>query len=120
MSSVSAGRGKVELLEYKPNALNYHVDAEVGGLVVFSEIYYPAGWKAYVDGQETEILRVNYLLRGLVVPQGSSEVSFRFEPQIYYNSAALMVVMQYLVVLLLVGGIVVSVKKNLLTNSRKS
>lgn len=117
--NVSAGRGKVELLEYKPNALNYHVDAEVGGLVVFSEIYYPAGWKAYVDGQETEILRVNYLLRGLVVPQGSAEVSFRFEPQIYYNSAALMVVMQYLVVLLLVGGIVVSVKKNLSINSRK-
>lgn len=106
----STGAGEVHITNYLPNELTYIVEASQGGLAVFSEIYYPRGWKAYINGQESDILRVNYLLRGLVVPQGNSEVVFRFEPEGYYSTTAIMVVFQYLIALLLIGGVVLTVK----------
>ncbi|MEO8169197.1 MAG: YfhO family protein, partial [bacterium] len=52
-------------------------------LLVLSEIYYPAGWEAYIDGAETEIYKTNYILRSVIVPAGSHEVVFKFEPKLY-------------------------------------
>ena len=66
---------------YKPNELRYKAVTKKGGLAVFSEIYFPWGWKATVDGKETEIGRVNYVLRALQIPAGTHEVVFRFDPQ---------------------------------------
>lgn len=52
-------------------------------LLVLSEVYYPAGWKASIDGTETEIYKTNYILRSVVVPGGAHEVVFRFDPLVY-------------------------------------
>lgn len=49
-------------------------------LLVLSEVYYPAGWKAYIDGTETEIYKTNYVLRSVVVPGGTHTIEFRFAP----------------------------------------
>jgi hypothetical protein len=49
-------------------------------LLVLSEIYYPAGWKAYIDGVETEIYKTNYILRSVIVPAGTHQVEWKFEP----------------------------------------
>ncbi len=53
-------------------------------LLVLSEIYYPAGWKAAVDGQEIEIYRTNSILRSVAVPAGHHEVTFTFDPPLYH------------------------------------
>ena len=101
----AAGSGTVQLIQRGPNELVYKVQADIAGLVVFSEIYYPKGWIATINGNESPIIRANYLLRGLQVPQGSHEVIFSFEPKVYYNTKTLVVIFQYLIALLLVGSI---------------
>jgi hypothetical protein len=72
--------GNIELITYAPDRLTYKVTSPGKKVAVFSEIYYPAGWNAYIDGEKTEIKRVNYILRALMVPDGEHTVEFRFEP----------------------------------------
>jgi len=71
---------RVVLKDYKPNRLTYEVVSGKGGVVVFSEVYYP-GWEAIVDGQEQELGRVDYLLRAVKVAPGSHEVVLTFYPK---------------------------------------
>jgi len=107
----SIGVGTVVLKDYKPNQMTYTVDAKQGGLVVLSEIYYPEGWIATINGQETAILRVNYLLRGLMVPKGQSEVILKFEPNSYYRGSFIAVSSQYFIILLLLASLTLLVTK---------
>ena len=69
----------VKLDKYEPNNLQYTVNSKNGGIVVFSEIYYP-GWKATVDGQSVELGRVNYILRAVNVKPGKHIVVLDFHP----------------------------------------
>lgn len=66
---------------YAPNALSYKAKTGKGGIAVFSEIYFPWGWTATIDGKEAPIGRVNYVLRALRIPAGEHEIKFRFDPQ---------------------------------------
>ena len=69
--------------EYRSRRISLKTETTGPALLVLSEVYYPAGWTATVDGQETEIYRTNYVLRSVVVPAGSHEVVFRFDPATY-------------------------------------
>jgi uncharacterized membrane protein YfhO len=80
--------------------LTYEVQADEAGVLVFSEIFYPIGWKASVDGQETPIMRANYLLRAIEVPQGKHTIELRFEPDSFYKTKLWTVVFQYLITIL--------------------
>jgi DNA-binding transcriptional regulator/RsmH inhibitor MraZ len=73
----------VSIAEYKSREIKLQTKTAAAGLLVLSEIYYPAGWNAYVDGSPTEIYRTNYILRSVVVPTGAHEVVFKFEPKMY-------------------------------------
>ena len=66
---------------YKPNELRYKATTKAGGIAVFSEVYFPWGWTATIDGKEAPIARVDYTLRGLRLPAGSHEIVMRFDPQ---------------------------------------
>lgn len=70
---------QASITSYQPNELRYDVKSSKGGVVVFSEVYYP-GWTATVDGQPTEVGRVNYILRAISVKPGSHKVVLSFKP----------------------------------------
>ncbi len=73
----------IDLINYKPNHLTYHSKTTSRMLAVFSEIYYPKGWKVYIDGKHVNYFRANYLFRALVVPSGDHKIEFKFEPRSY-------------------------------------
>jgi hypothetical protein len=70
----------VTITSYEPNELHYDISSAKGGVVVFSEVYYP-GWTATVDGNPVEIGRVNYVLRAITVKPGNHKVVLTFKPQ---------------------------------------
>ncbi len=69
---------RITLDEYRPNYLRYTTSSEVDGVVVFSEIYYDKGWRAYLDGVEVPYFRADYLLRAMEVPAGEHLIEWRF------------------------------------------
>ena len=86
LSAFTPGRDSlafIELTSYAPNALTYKYETGKDGLAVFSEIYYPKGWNAYVDGEPTPHFRANYVLRAMVLPAGTHSLEFKFEPDVY-------------------------------------
>ncbi|WP_442956807.1 YfhO family protein [Polaribacter sp. SA4-12] len=72
----------IELLNYDVTTLTYQSNTAKEQFAVFSEIYYKDGWNAYVDGKLTPHLRVNYVLRGMIVPAGKHTIEFKFEPKV--------------------------------------
>ncbi len=74
----------IELTHYEPNHLKYDYRASKPQLAVFSEVYYPHGWYAYIDGEEASHFRVNYILRAMNLPAGEHQIEFRFRPKSYY------------------------------------
>ena len=95
--------GTIQLTDYQPNKLTYSTNNSAEGFAVFSEIYYPAGWNAYIDGQLTEHVKTNYILRGLKIPAGAKEVVFKFEPQTYYTAKTISNVGSIILILLCLG-----------------
>jgi hypothetical protein len=73
----------VDITEFKSTQIVLQTYASSSALLVLSEVYYPAGWKAFVDGNEVPILKTNYVLRSVVVPAGRHQVTFKFEPAVY-------------------------------------
>ena len=81
-ASAKAATDTIYETTYAPNALTYSATSQNGGLAVFSEIYFPWGWTATIDGKEAEIGRVNYVLRALKIPAGHHTVRFEFKPSV--------------------------------------
>jgi membrane protein len=101
----------VRLTSYQPNNLRYTVDSKNGGIVVFSEIYYP-GWKATVDGTPTPIARVNYILRALTVKPGKHTVVFDFHPSSIRTTEIIAYISLVLLLLAIVGTVYVEFRKS--------
>ena len=95
----------VELTAYEPNQLTYTVNSSKGGVLVFSEIYYP-GWTATVDGQDVEIGRVNYVLRAIHISGGKHEVVLSFFPKSVSTTETLAYISMAILLLLVVAGVV--------------
>ncbi|SHK51136.1 membrane protein YfhO [Reichenbachiella agariperforans] len=90
---------QVTLTAYAPNRLVYQSSSRADGLAVFSEIYYPIGWSATIDGEAVSILRANYVLRALEVPAGTHEIIFEFKPESYYTGNTITWIFNVLLVL---------------------
>ena len=70
----------VRLTKYTPRYIDYEYVTSKPGTIVFSEIYYPYGWKATIDGTPVDIYRVNYMLRAINVPAGAHSIHMEFAP----------------------------------------
>jgi hypothetical protein len=93
----------IKLTTYQPNRLSYAYTSQTEQMAVFSEIYYEDGWKAFVDGKETPHFRANYILRSMVLPAGSHEVEFRFEPDSFYLGNKVSMAGSLILILLIAG-----------------
>jgi hypothetical protein len=90
---------------HSPNHLKYTSDNANDGLAVFSEMYYANGWKAEIDGVNTPIYRVNYVLRGLQIPAGKHTIEFTFEPQVVKTGSTIALISSIGMLLLIIGGL---------------
>ncbi|HEX9655860.1 MAG TPA: YfhO family protein [Bacteroidota bacterium] len=81
---VASDSTHVEVAKYESHRIQLKTFSNQRSLLVLSEIYYPAGWNAMIDGAETEIYRTNSILRSVVVPAGDHEVVFSFDPPMYH------------------------------------
>ncbi|PZP49615.1 MAG: hypothetical protein DI598_07385 [Pseudopedobacter saltans] len=70
----------IALASYDNDAIKYATNSTTPQFAVLSEVYYPAGWNAYLDGKKTDYVNTNYVLRGIAVPAGKHDIEFRFEP----------------------------------------
>lgn len=110
------GDNHITLTSYKPNELVYEANVQKdNSLAIFSEIYYEGGnndWKTYIDDQPTSHFRTNYLLRGMVLPQGKHTVRFKFEPESYFAGEKYSLIFSILVLALLIGALFIEFRKN--------
>ncbi len=111
-SKVYTADGSVTMKEYLPNKITYEAQTTDKQFVVFSEVYYADGWKAFVDGKETPIVKTNYILRGIEVPNGKHQIELIYDLPSFHTSNTLARIGSILIILLIAGGIFLEFKKS--------
>ncbi|MDI9356858.1 MAG: YfhO family protein [Chitinophagaceae bacterium] len=97
--------GNISFQKYQPNKITYISSTSEKRFAVFSEIYYPEGWKAKIDDQEIPIMRVNYVLRALEIPQGEHTITFTFESDSYLQGNTIMKIFSWILLGTLLSGL---------------
>ncbi|MEO9209868.1 MAG: hypothetical protein ABI208_02150 [Ginsengibacter sp.] len=96
----------IHLKENLNDKIVYEFQSTTPQVAIFSEVYYPRGWDAFIDGQKSDYFKTDYLLRGMFVPAGKHEIEFRFEPKSYTDGRMITIVATILVFLLIIAAIV--------------
>ena len=94
----------IALTKFDNDTLEYSTDNRSPQFAVFSEVYYPFGWNAYLDGKKVEYVKTDYTLRGLSIPAGKHAVRFIFEPSSYKKGVTISYAASWLIILLVLGG----------------
>ena len=124
---------QILLTHYAPNELRYAFSTDTDNAAIFSEIYYPKGWKAWIEpfgaygevrdgkyhptaeGREIDLFRADWMLRGAIVPAGEGQLIMRFEPESYQLGKNISRASSIALILLLIGsaaGMIFSSRKN--------
>nr|MDK2850181.1 hypothetical protein [Candidatus Cloacimonadota bacterium] len=103
-------RAKVEQIRAEMHELEYNLNVDTDALLVLSEVYYPAGWKAYIDNEEIPIYPVNYILRGVKVPAGSHTLRLVFAPKSYTISKKLSLAGILITIIVVIAGLVIHIR----------
>lgn len=93
----------IYLESYKPNFLTYRSSSKEDRFAVFSEIYYPAGWNAFIDNKPAAYVPADYVLRAMSIPAGNHTITFRFEPSSYRIGNSVSLASSVILILLLLG-----------------
>lgn len=102
----------IRMTRFDNDTIWYEASCASPQFAVFSEIYYPKGWNAYLDDKKVDYHNVNYVLRGLPLPAGQHKIRFVFEPDSYKNGTSIMYTSSFLIVLLVLGGLFMAWKTN--------
>lgn len=119
LAPLSDSTANVTLIKHTPNEVEYLTSVGQDALLICSEIYYPEGWIAAVNGKEVPIIRVNYTLRGVIVPAGTHSLRLTFAPTSIATTERIAFGALILLLLLLLGAIYSSCKKYLTTKTIK-
>ncbi len=114
-----SGNGEIKLVNYQPNELVYESNTNAEEFAVFSEIYFPKGWNAYIDGVLKPHANVDYVLRGMPIPAGKHKIEFKFEPTTYGKANTIALIGSILLLLTVGLGIYSSKKKQELVSIYK-
>ena len=109
-----SGDGDIELKSYAPDRLVYSAILDDERTAIFSEIYYPYGWRAYIDGKETPHFRANYVLRALNIPAGTHEIVFEFRPDSIYKGFWVNAIFRYIMYGLILSFLFITIRKSIL------
>lgn len=110
----------INLVSYAPNKLVYRSETNVDQVAVFSEIYYPKGWVAKIDGEEQAHFRVNYVLRAIQIPAGEHEIVFEFKPQSYYLGNKISLASSIILLLAVAGVVFIEIRKKRKTQKNEA
>jgi hypothetical protein len=100
------------LINNDHDRIYYQSNTTGSRFAVFSEVYYKQGWKAYIDGKETDIYKTNYVLRGIVIPSGKHDIKFEFKPDSYSKGVPVAIAASGMIWLLLLGSLFMAYKDN--------
>ncbi len=103
-TSAADSTSSIRLVSYDNDNIKYASQSNGTHLAVFSEIYYPEGWTAFIDGKPAPFLKANYVLRGLSVPAGRHDIEFKFHPSSYYTGQILIYIGNALLLLCIAGA----------------
>lgn len=95
----------VQVVDYKIQSMKLLAHASGNNLLLLGEVYYPAGWHAYIDGRPTQIYKADYFLRAVLVPKGVHEIEFKFEPRVYSIGKSLSLASNIVVIVLMVAAL---------------
>ena len=101
----------VKVLEHKNEYIKINAKASGNNFLFISEVYYPAGWKAFVDGKETPIIKSNYAFRGVIVPKGEHIVEMKFESAAFEQGKTLSIIVNIITFFALAIGIFLEIRK---------
>ena len=107
----------IKMEENLNDQITYTFHSTKPQLAVFSEVYYPHGWNAYIDGQKADHFKSDYLLRTMYVPAGDHKIEFKFEPESYTIGRTISVIATILVLLIILVAIYLESRKKHLPNS---
>lgn len=105
VGNVGDGMGSIRMVTYDLDYLEYQTSSNADQIAVFSEIWYPEGWVAKIDGEEVAIGRANYLLRTIKVPAGSHQITFEFKPASFYTGEKIALAGSLLLILSMAGSL---------------
>lgn len=102
---------KANVTKFENHKIVIETENEGNNLLFVSEVHYPVGWKAYIDGKETPVYKTNFAFRSIVVPAGKHTVEFRYHSEKYEQGKTLSLSLNAVVLLLLAVGIVIQVRE---------
>jgi hypothetical protein len=112
----------IQLTKFDNDTMVYNVDCTTRQFAVFSEVYYAAGWNAYIDEKKVNYVKANYVLRGLSVPAGKHVIKFIFEPAVYKKGVTISFIGSFVIIILVLGGFFMAwrTNKTRVSNARAS